>query len=66
MAADALGHFRRKVERDQRFVIAAFWLMCIVAVAVVARRVGVVWVVQSATGFTRKLLSSEKDSSQEL
>ncbi len=66
IAADALGHFRRKVERDQRFVIAAFWLMCTVAVVVVARRIGVLWVVKTAaTGLTRMLFSKE-DPSQEL
>ncbi len=54
-AADALGIFRKRVEKDQRFVLAAFAFMCIVATAVVARRLGFVWLMKSATSAVSRI-----------
>ena len=50
-AAQALGLLRRRVERDQRFVLCAFYFMLASAVYVLARRTGMVRLGQTMAGW---------------
>jgi hypothetical protein len=51
-ASEALRLLRRRMERDTRFVLAAFWFMVFVAVFVISRRIGLVWAFKRGFNFT--------------
>jgi hypothetical protein len=55
-ASEALGLFRRKIERDQRFVLLAFWAMVVVAVFVISRRIGLVWLFKASVDASYRFL----------
>ena len=54
-AGKALGLLKQRVERDQRFVLLAFWFMVAMALFVVSRRIGLLWLLRSSISLLSKV-----------